>query len=88
MLRWHEYNHVVVVQGPGRSELSRDFTYVDDIVDGVLAALGEIKPSGKQSAEYKVRCLLSLCTCHRQHAHVMKCVRRVSHILFTLGGHK
>jgi len=42
------------VQGPGRTELSRDFTYVDDIVDGVLAALGEIKPSGKHTAEYKV----------------------------------
>lgn len=38
---------VRIFQGPGGSELSRDFTYVDDIVAGVLGALRAASPSGK-----------------------------------------
>ena len=38
---------VRIFQGPGGSELSRDFTYVDDIVAGVLGALRTAPPSGK-----------------------------------------
>ena len=42
-------------QGPQQSELSRDFTYVDDIVEGVIASLTHIPPSKPGSAQYKVR---------------------------------
>jgi UDP-glucuronate 4-epimerase len=38
---------VRIFQGPGGSELSRDFTYVDDIVAGTLAALHGAPRSGK-----------------------------------------
>ena len=43
------------MQGPQQSELSRDFTYVDDIVEGVIASLTHIPPSRPGSAHYKVR---------------------------------
>jgi UDP-glucuronate 4-epimerase len=38
---------VRIFQGPGGSELSRDFTYVDDIVAGILGALQKAPPSGR-----------------------------------------
>ena len=38
---------IPIFQGPSGSELSRDFTYIDDIVAGVLAALDTAPPSGK-----------------------------------------
>lgn len=44
---------VRIFQGPGGSELERDFTFIDDIVSGVLGALDAIGPSGKP-ASYKV----------------------------------
>jgi len=34
-----------IFQGPGGSELERDFTYIDDIAQGCLGALDEIGPS-------------------------------------------
>jgi len=43
------------LQGPQQTELSRDFTYVDDIVEGVIASLTHIPPSKPGSAQYKVR---------------------------------
>ena len=38
---------VRIFQGPGGSELSRDFTYVDDVVAGTLAALHAAAPPSK-----------------------------------------
>jgi len=38
---------VRIFQGPGGSELERDFTYVDDIVLGCIAAVDHIGPSEK-----------------------------------------
>jgi len=38
---------VRIFQGPGGSELERDFTYIDDIVQGTVAAVDHIGPSGK-----------------------------------------
>jgi nucleoside-diphosphate-sugar epimerase len=49
-------------QGPQQSELSRDFTYVDDIVEGVIASLTHIPPSKPGSAHYKVRTLTAWMT--------------------------
>ncbi len=46
---------VIHLQGPQQTELSRDFTYVDDIVEGVIASLTHIPPSKPGSAQYKVR---------------------------------
>lgn len=40
-------------QGPGGEELRRDFTYIDDIVAGVVGAVDAIPPSGKGSAHNK-----------------------------------
>jgi len=42
-----------IFQGPGGSELERDFTYIDDIVAGCVAALDHIGPS-KKPAPLKV----------------------------------
>ena len=42
-------------QGPEHSELSRDFTFIDDIVEGIVAALGAVPPSAPGKAHYKVR---------------------------------
>jgi UDP-glucuronate 4-epimerase len=41
---------VKIFQGPGGSELERDFTYIDDIVSGTLAALESVTPSTKETA--------------------------------------
>jgi len=38
---------VRIFQGPGGSELERDFTYIDDIVRGTVAAVDHIGPSVK-----------------------------------------
>merc|ERR1712129_310231 len=40
---------IKIFQGPGGSELERDFTYVDDIVRGTVAAVDHIGPSGKRA---------------------------------------
>lgn len=45
---------LIALQGPEKSELKRDFTYIDDIVDGIMGALAEIPPSEKGTAHYKV----------------------------------
>jgi UDP-glucuronate 4-epimerase len=44
---------VKIFQGPGGSELERDFTYIDDIVSGTLAALESVTPSTKETAVCK-----------------------------------
>jgi len=41
---------VKIFQGPGGSELERDFTYIDDIVKGTVAALDKVTPSSKDTA--------------------------------------
>mmetsp|Transcript_126031 Transcript_126031/g.306204 ORF Transcript_126031/g.306204 Transcript_126031/m.306204 type:complete len:353 (-) Transcript_126031:362-1420(-) len=43
-----------IFQGPGGSELERDFTYIDDIVTGCVNALDRITASGKETAQYKI----------------------------------
>jgi len=45
---------IQIFQGPGGSELERDFTYIDDIVAGTVAALDKVAPSGKKTAENTV----------------------------------
>lgn len=45
---------IKIFQGPGGSELERDFTYIDDIVAGTLAAVDKVAPSGKKTAENTV----------------------------------
>lgn len=42
-----------LLQGPNGSELSRDFTYVDDIVKGVVAAVETATGSVKGDAQYR-----------------------------------
>jgi len=43
-----------IFQGPGGSELERDFTYIDDIVSGTLAAVDAVPPSTKATAQCKI----------------------------------
>eukprot|EP00232_Nephroselmis_pyriformis_P022246 CAMPEP_0182865674 /NCGR_PEP_ID=MMETSP0034_2-20130328/7815_1 /TAXON_ID=156128 /ORGANISM="Nephroselmis pyriformis, Strain CCMP717" /LENGTH=436 /DNA_ID=CAMNT_0024997985 /DNA_START=152 /DNA_END=1462 /DNA_ORIENTATION=+ len=38
---------IKIFQGPGGTELARDFTYIDDIVQGCIASLDTSEPSGK-----------------------------------------
>merc|ERR1711884_72469 len=38
---------IKIFQGPGGSELERDFTYIDDIVRGTVAAVDHVAPSVK-----------------------------------------
>jgi len=45
---------IKVFQGPGGSELERDFTYIDDIVAGTLAAVDVVSPSKKGAAQCNV----------------------------------
>merc|ERR1712217_958074 len=45
---------VKVFQGPGGSELERDFTYIDDIVAGTVAAVDKVTPSTKETAQCTV----------------------------------
>jgi UDP-glucuronate 4-epimerase len=45
---------VTVFQGPGGSELERDFTYIDDIVAGTIAAVDTVTPSTKETAQCTV----------------------------------
>jgi len=40
--------------GPNQSELERDFTYIDDIVQGCVASVDKITASTKETAENKV----------------------------------
>merc|ERR1712151_1060939 len=41
---------VNIFQGPGGSELERDFTFIDDIVAGTVAAVDHVSPSTKELA--------------------------------------
>merc|ERR1712014_30077 len=41
---------IKIFQGPGGSELERDFTYIDDIVAGCVGAVDKITPSTKKTA--------------------------------------
>merc|ERR1719329_1074565 len=43
-----------IFQGPGGSELERDFTYIDDIVSGCMAAVNKVPASTKATAECKI----------------------------------
>merc|ERR1712151_432519 len=43
-----------IFQGPGGSELERDFTYIDDITAGCLAAVNAVTPSTKEEAMCKI----------------------------------
>jgi UDP-glucuronate 4-epimerase len=43
-----------IFQGPGGSELERDFTYIDDIVAGCMAAVSNVTASTKETAVNKV----------------------------------
>merc|ERR1712190_466183 len=45
---------IKIFQGPGGSELERDFTYIDDIVAGTVAAVDHVSPSAKEMAMNKV----------------------------------
>jgi len=45
---------IKIFQGPGGSELERDFTYIDDIVTGCVGALDRVTPSTKEEAECHV----------------------------------
>mmetsp|Transcript_28166 Transcript_28166/g.79997 ORF Transcript_28166/g.79997 Transcript_28166/m.79997 type:complete len:834 (-) Transcript_28166:99-2600(-) len=43
-----------IFQGPNESELERDFTYIDDIIQGCVASVDHITPSTKEEAMYKL----------------------------------
>merc|ERR1719330_1583273 len=43
-----------IFQGPGGSELERDFTYIDDVVTGCVGAVDRVTASAKESAEYHI----------------------------------
>jgi len=43
-----------IFQGPDGSELERDFTYIDDIVTGCMAAVNTVAASTKETADCKV----------------------------------
>lgn len=45
---------IKIFQGPNDSELERDFTYIDDVTAGCLAAVDAIRPSTKEKADCKV----------------------------------
>merc|ERR1712187_128050 len=45
---------VRIFQGPGGTELERDFTYIDDIVSGCVGAVDKITPSTKKTAMNEV----------------------------------
>jgi len=45
---------IKIFQGPGESELQRDFTYIDDIVTGCVGAIDRVAPSTKDEAECHV----------------------------------
>jgi len=45
---------IKIFQGPGGSELERDFTYIDDIVAGCVGAVDKITPSTKKTAMNEV----------------------------------
>jgi len=42
---------IKIFQGPGGSELERDFTYIDDIVTGCLGSVDRVTASTKEEAE-------------------------------------
>jgi len=43
-----------IFQGPGGSELKRDFTYVDDVVAGVIGSTDSAPPSSKATATFRI----------------------------------
>jgi hypothetical protein len=46
--------HPGVCQGPNESELKRDFTYIDDIVAGVIGSTDTAPPSTKATKAFRV----------------------------------
>jgi len=58
----------MAAQGPKDTELSRDFTFIDDIVAGVIASLVKSKPSVKGEAQYKARAFLHMQDSIRQYS--------------------
>ena len=50
----HKGEALKIFQGPGGSELERDFTYIDDIVNGCVASVDRIPASTKETAHFKV----------------------------------
>jgi NAD dependent epimerase/dehydratase family len=44
---------IAIFQAPDKSELSRDFTYIDDVVDGIISALLTAPPSVKGLARFR-----------------------------------
>jgi len=53
-IKIHKGEALKIFQGPGGSELERDFTYIDDIVTGCVAAVDKIPESVKGTAHCKV----------------------------------
>jgi len=45
---------IKIFQGPGGSELERDFTYIDDIVTGCIGSVDRVTASTKEDAECHV----------------------------------
>eukprot|EP00192_Tetraselmis_astigmatica_P012320 CAMPEP_0117658960 /NCGR_PEP_ID=MMETSP0804-20121206/6160_1 /TAXON_ID=1074897 /ORGANISM="Tetraselmis astigmatica, Strain CCMP880" /LENGTH=408 /DNA_ID=CAMNT_0005465551 /DNA_START=303 /DNA_END=1529 /DNA_ORIENTATION=+ len=43
-----------IFQGPGGSELQRDFTFIDDIVAGVIGSTDTAPPSSKATATFRI----------------------------------
>lgn len=53
-IKIHKGEALKIFQGPGGSELERDFTYIDDIVSGCVASVDKIPASTKETAHYKI----------------------------------
>ncbi|CAJ1416419.1 unnamed protein product [Effrenium voratum] len=53
-IKIHKGEALKIFQGPGGSELERDFTFIDDIVTGCVASVDKIPESTKGAAHYKV----------------------------------
>lgn len=53
-IKIHKGEALKIFQGPGGSELERDFTYIDDIVQGCVASVDRIPASTKETAHFKV----------------------------------
>jgi len=49
-----EGEEIKIFEGPNGETVQRDFTYIDDIVDGVIGSLETAPPSQKETAEYRL----------------------------------
>jgi len=49
-----ENRPIDIFKGPNDSELKRDFTYIDDIVQGVIGSTDVAPPSSKATAEFRL----------------------------------